>query len=299
MLGFKNACQCLLALCLLFSITGCKTVDSRVATIRESITSINLGSLWDSEQNAPNTNTTIALTETVEEKEDPTLELLAYDQIQCPNIQIVDDLNVLYEFDDITYPKENEIMSGVTIKDYSSECKNKENNVIVKLNIEFEGELGPASTEQQASIEKASYPYFVAITSSQGGILAKEVFALNLEYNPDSTKSSKIERLDQIIPVFEGTDRTDIEILIGFQLSDTQLAYNRHMGSSISEMLAQSNTLNEIQPAAGTTNLNSQVPTDYQEHRSATQPPLRLDGQSESLNTNTLDSHKNDNKFYE
>lgn len=297
MLGFKTACQCLLATCLIVFLSGCKTVDSRVATIRENITSINLGSLWDQKRSDDNNSQIAALDapETIKE-EDPTLELLAFDNVQCPNIQIVDDLNILYDFSDMTYPKDTEIVSGVTIKDYSSECKNKENNVIVKLNIEFEGELGPLAKTQPSSADKHSYPYFVAITSSQGGILAKEVFALNLEYDDNSAYSSKIERLDQIIPIAKDDSAENLEILIGFQLSDTQLAYNRQLGSSLSEMLAQTRSLSGIEPAAGTADLN--LPENMRDNRKASQPPQRLDELTSPDNNVTIDSYRNENTNY-
>lgn len=78
-----------------------------------------------------------------------------------------------------------------------------------------------------AAIEARSVPYFVAVIAG-GKVIEKQVFDLNLPFaGADRTLYVKesVARVD--IPIASGTSVEDYSVTIGFQLTESQLAWNR------------------------------------------------------------------------
>lgn len=57
--------------------------------------------------------------------------------------------------------------------------------------------------------------------------MAKEVFAASLNFGSGASSANYYESLRQIIPVKHGTNSGKYKVLVGFQLTHEQLAYNR------------------------------------------------------------------------
>jgi hypothetical protein len=96
--------------------------------------------------------------------------------------------------------------------------------VTVDLKVFFEGTLGPMG--QAAPQPTVSYPFFVAVTSPSGAILAKEVFSAPMTYSAGG-QETYVETMRQIIPIPNKEAGDHFKVLAGFQLSQDQLNYNR------------------------------------------------------------------------
>ena len=57
--------------------------------------------------------------------------------------------------------------------------------------------------------------------------MAKEVFAVSMNFEPGETTRTHTEYLRQIIPIKSKETAFQYQVLVGFQLSPEQLAYNR------------------------------------------------------------------------
>ena len=139
----------------------------------------------------------------------------------CPQVAIVGDAAQAVIFrDGGALP--SDIAGRGVIADYTGGCEYDVDRVSVSLVIDIIGERGPALTGSDLPLE-----YFVAIADPQRRILAKEVFDTAVSFAPGAALAGTREELDQVIPLTDPGIGTSYEILIGFQLTEDQLEFNR------------------------------------------------------------------------
>ncbi len=186
-----------LSLCVV-ALNGCQTFDG----VMKDIESIKLPALNNSTSRSS--------------------EELVYSG-NCPSVEAVEELSSLSEFSDTSDQNAHNLISSIEIADMQSSCNYDERSVTIDLRMDFTGNLGPRG---QAS-SSFSYPFFVAVTSARGDILAKEIFAAPITYGPGQRSQTYTEKMRQIIPI-ENRDRgSKYKVLVGLQLTPDQLAYNR------------------------------------------------------------------------
>lgn len=144
----------------------------------------------------------------------------------CPRVEAVQDLKMLSEFADTTNQVEQNLISTVKIAKIQSACSYEERSVTVDLKMDFAGRLGPQG-RSTGSTPFFSYPFFVAVTSANGTILAKEIFAASMTYNPGQDTQTYTEKMRQIIPIERRERGANYKVLVGFQLTPDQLSHNR------------------------------------------------------------------------
>lgn len=148
----------------------------------------------------------------------------------CPQVEIVNDLSSISDFSDPRKQNKDNLISRVDIKSAESTCKLASKSATVDLKLKFEGDLGAKGRKNKADKPFFSYPFFIAVTSPGGQIMAKEIFAASLTYNPGENTHIYSENLRQIIPITSKKHAHQYRILIGFQVTPDQLTYNReHM----------------------------------------------------------------------
>ena len=144
----------------------------------------------------------------------------------CPEIRIVPDLNRVHQFTDAAKSSPDHAISSIRMSDVEGECRLIDNNMIVDMTLSFEGKAGPKARIKPADKPSFAYPYFIAVTNNQGSIIAKEIFAVTMAYEKGKTERSYTETVRQIIPLND-TSLKNYKVLIGFQLNEQELAYNR------------------------------------------------------------------------
>jgi len=145
----------------------------------------------------------------------------------CPNIKIVDDLDVMHQFSSPKNPVERNRISSLYLTSLSGDCNVSGNNVVVDVNIEYEGILGPKARIWETDKPSFAYPYFMAMTDPSGNIITKDVYAVTMTYESGSSRVALKESLNQIIPKNNVRDLSDHTIMIGLQLTPDELAFNR------------------------------------------------------------------------
>jgi hypothetical protein len=184
------------------------------------------------------------------EKNKTILDSLASDSTfnsNCPNVRIVQDLNQVHQFVDNAKPNPTEAISSIRMENVESKCQVVKNNLAIDMTVAFDGNLGPKARTRAGDKPSFAYPYFVAITNNQGSIIAKEVFAVTLVYDSGQNHETHTEQLRQMIPMGD-KDLKNYKVLIGFQLNDQELAFNRAIPT---EMIGPANSVTTIEPAAG------------------------------------------------
>jgi len=144
----------------------------------------------------------------------------------CVPVTVVDDLKMLNQFTDEQAPRADNNVSSVVISSVSSRCTQNDKNVAVDLDVAFDGVLGPKARKWNADKPSFAYPYFVAVTLPDGKIVTKEVFGVTMSYGKDQNTLTQHEHMRQVIPVQGGQAQ---QIVVGFQLTEAQLAYNRSL----------------------------------------------------------------------
>ena len=145
----------------------------------------------------------------------------------CPQIQIVKDLGSLSDFTDDQRTFYENMIAQMDIKKRQSSCELATSSATVDLALLFTGTLGPKARQQKSDKPFLTYPFFVAVTGPNGKIMAKEIFAVSMSFEPGQTTRTHTEYLRQIIPVRSKETAFQYQVLVGFQLSPEQLAYNR------------------------------------------------------------------------
>ncbi len=103
-----------------------------------------------------------------------------------------------------------------------SACEYDEKGVDVELAIQIVVERGPADRSRQAELQ-----YFVAVEDGPGNITAKQVFDVAVPFEGNSRRLGRLEEVDLRIPAPAGHGFTNTRVLVGLQLDQEQLDYNR------------------------------------------------------------------------
>lgn len=152
-------------------------------------------------------------------------KLMAVDR--CPAVEVVDDLHSYYDFTNISKATRESLVSRAELFQMQNSCSYAERSTTVDLQFAFKGQIGPAGRQGGGDSPSFSYPYFVAVMSPSGQVLAKEIFAVSLTYGNHQDEQTHYESLRQIIPSYSQANGAGHKIVIGFQLSKEQLELNR------------------------------------------------------------------------
>lgn len=98
------------------------------------------------------------------------------------------------------------------------------NPITMELEIDFALGRGPAATG-----DKRTYQYFVTVTRRDRTVLAKETFSFDARWKRDETEIRHRETITGIVipRATETVSGTNFEVLVGFELTPEQLAFNR------------------------------------------------------------------------
>lgn len=144
----------------------------------------------------------------------------------CPSVARVAELSSLYQFTLPSRPDANNKVSEVHIARVDATCKRQNNVLKLDLTVDFSGALGPHGRVRAGDKPSFAYPYFVAVTNAQNKILAKDIYAAPFGYGADDTQLMISERITQMVPIM-GDNPATYRVLVGFQLSSEEVAYNR------------------------------------------------------------------------
>lgn len=191
---------------ILLGLTGCEAVES----VGHSIQNMQMPTI-----SSPSLSTS------------PSNGLVANAGVDCPQVKALPDLASITQFSDPANPQAAKMIASTTIDNVSASCQVSQNSVSVELSLDFSGTLGPVGVKDLNGQANYTYPYFLTVITPNGQILSKDVFALSTVYENKQISVRKQDKLRQVIPLMAGQSASQFQILIGFQLSDAELAYNR------------------------------------------------------------------------
>lgn len=156
-------------------------------------------------------------------------DLLVAGDENCPKVKALTDLASITQFEDITVQVPDKMVSTTKIEKIDAKCNASGSSVVVELGLDFAGTLGPIGVKDLDGQANYTYPYFLSVISPDGKILSKDVFALSMVYENGQISYHRQDKLRQVIPLLNGQAANQFQIIIGFQLTEDELAYNRRV----------------------------------------------------------------------
>ena len=144
------------------------------------------------------------------------------DPPRCPRASIVADAATVTFFRDGQGRDLTDVLGQGEIDRVLAQCEFSRRSIDIDLQIAIGGARGPA--ERTGRIE---FEYFVAIVDADRNIAAKQNFKVELRFTGGRDRIGIVEQVYPRIPITERTRTLDYEILIGFQLTPDQMAWNQ------------------------------------------------------------------------
>ncbi|OIN86680.1 MAG: hypothetical protein AUJ12_05220 [Alphaproteobacteria bacterium CG1_02_46_17] len=145
----------------------------------------------------------------------------------CPQLKILGEISEISQFANPKAPKLEELVSSAKFTTIDASCSVAPNSVTLEIALDFDGTLGPVGMKNGGSEANYAYPYFLSVITPSGQILSKDVFALSMVYDSGNIQMHKQDKLRQTIPLMAGQTASGYQIVVGFQLSEDELNYNR------------------------------------------------------------------------
>ena len=145
----------------------------------------------------------------------------------CPAVSVRPDLRRLVEFYDPDKATDATKISEIDITAVRNVCRIENGQLVMQIDLSLEGKTGPKARVKAADKPSFAYPYFVAVTDPQGNVLSKEIFAASVVYGAEQKELKQTESIFQNMPFPDATIGQSYSVIIGFQLTPEQLAYNQ------------------------------------------------------------------------
>ena len=140
----------------------------------------------------------------------------------CPAPSILGNAERVSQFKQGTGRDLTDVMFQAEIGKLTMSCRYLQGRVVSDISFELIAERGPA-----ARTRDGDFDYFVAISDAKGRVLAKETFRSKIAFPENRRRAGILEEIEQSIPLRKGEDGGGYEILVGFQLTEDQLKFNR------------------------------------------------------------------------
>ena len=140
----------------------------------------------------------------------------------CPQVGIVSDLDRLTEIDTRDLGSTTSILFSSRIQRLGVACNVSSDGVTVSTVMELFSKLSVYDTPADVHLS-----YLVATVDPNGRILAKEIYQTKIGFSDGMETVRKKEEVVVFIPSRVKSNLRRYKILIGFELTESQLQYNK------------------------------------------------------------------------
>ncbi len=120
-----------------------------------------------------------------------------------------------------TAQTDENVVARVALEGLSGECEYDDGRVEIKAEFTLFAKRGPAGE----GMEESNFSYFAAVLDEKDDVLNRESLKTEVEFDEDLASSE--ESLTIEIPAKPGVDTGAYKVVIGLELSEAQLEYNR------------------------------------------------------------------------
>lgn len=145
-------------------------------------------------------------------------------QYGCPKVLILGDAGSLVRFKPGPGRDITDILFEARIANFVGGCEYTEDGVGITLRVQIAVERGAANRDKEIALE-----YFTAIPAFHPRPEGKSILPVRGTFEDNRSRLVYEDEVDLTIPLAKGSDGPDTEIVLGFQLSPAELAYNRSL----------------------------------------------------------------------
>ncbi len=139
----------------------------------------------------------------------------------CPAVAILSYTGVVTNFDGIGR-NADDVVYNATITDLRVDCREDDKTGIYqRISFAIIASKGPAFANQAIVL-----PYFAVLLRDNNLITLKRIFQAELRFDPESDRFVLRQTIIQTLPDLDTARRYDYELLVGFQLTPDEVAYN-------------------------------------------------------------------------
>lgn len=140
----------------------------------------------------------------------------------CPQTGFVREASrATFFMPDAPAQTDENVVAWVVIDGLTGECEFDDGRVEIKTEFTLYAKRGPAGE----GMEETGFNYFAAVLDERDDVLNRESLRTEIEF--DENLGSSDESLTIEIPVKPGVDTGAYKVVIGLELSEAQLEYNR------------------------------------------------------------------------
>lgn len=139
----------------------------------------------------------------------------------CPQVAVIRDLAQLADFGREEKPSPKNLVMAARLDNVRGSCDFRPTSTSVDLDIDLRAYRGPGLGGSRGDL-----PYFVSLTDG-ARIISKDNFTAALELGTAEKPATHSETLRITLPAVQNGAQPNWRILVGFQLSPEQVAYNR------------------------------------------------------------------------
>lgn len=143
--------------------------------------------------------------------------------LPCPDTGIIQDAGRLVAFSPASSQDPAQLQVEAAFDNYRGACRYVDGKVEFLLEIDVAAKRGPAAG---VDITQAALPYFVAILDPQENILQRQGFTSKVPFDATGV-GMKTEKYVLRLPLEDTKTVRQYKVVMGFELTPAQLAYNR------------------------------------------------------------------------
>jgi hypothetical protein len=140
----------------------------------------------------------------------------------CPQGIIPADAATITRFRDGPGRDLTDVVAQGEIVNILVQCKYDRRGVTVDLQVAIGAARGPADRSRAAEFD-----YFVALVDPEQNVLVKEPFRIRFEFRDNRTRLGLVEEIEPRLPLPDVMKGPEYRVLVGFQLTAEELAWNR------------------------------------------------------------------------
>ena len=150
--------------------------------------------------------------------------------VSCPTPGLVPDAVDLTRYRDASVPDlTNLVLDARLVGIENGRCSRSrdDRNVVVQFGVAVLAERGPAAGGTRAQ----SIPLVVGVTDASGTLLTRQTYTQAVTFQANSTRTRVIsEPIEIILPVSRTRRGNSYNVVVGFLLTEQELAANRRRG---------------------------------------------------------------------
>ena len=148
------------------------------------------------------------------------------DKFACPVAFIAPGLEAYRVFRPGGGTSVADIQFGVRLMTVKSTCKAEKDGIAVDTAITF------IAARNEPELRQGDFTYFVAVADGKQNIVTKKNFTLRVEFEPKQKEIRLADTIVEHLPLRQRSSGGVYGIVVGLQLSQEELDFNRKQGSA-------------------------------------------------------------------